>query len=254
MRFIVVGCDGRRSTEWKIWSLRSDVYLTSDAAPEAKVSLHESGHCYFRHDSHHKTYHAAETGRAFPIRGLHWERPPVTDQNGAVSAIYLRFFPADFLTYETAPRPSSAKNPAVHVVAPGGASEMVVGVYFKCDDHGLVAPDETLGVVGDPQKIYEHELNNGESIEALIWSAETNGEARAAVLAQRSSAESAKRLGLAHRRLIRKSKRGRVINTPISREGVISALSAFRFEHGRVELMESRGGRPDIPIGDHADT
>jgi hypothetical protein len=44
IRFGVKDCEGRRSSSWKLWRYRGDVYLTARPARGAfKISLHESG-------------------------------------------------------------------------------------------------------------------------------------------------------------------------------------------------------------------
>jgi len=82
LRFCIGEPAGLRSTIWKIWANRNDVYLSSRAlASYMKVSLHESGMCQFSHTSES----FARTGKRNRDRHIQkWQRRAVCPKSGAV--------------------------------------------------------------------------------------------------------------------------------------------------------------------------
>lgn len=81
-RFCVGEPTGPRSTVWKIWTNRNDVYLSSRAsASHTKVSLHESGVSQFSETSES----FARTGRRNRERHIQrWQRRAVYPESSAV--------------------------------------------------------------------------------------------------------------------------------------------------------------------------
>jgi hypothetical protein len=82
IRFCVGEPAGLRSTVWKIWTHRNDVYLLSRAdASQMKVSLHESGACQFSKTSES----FARTGKRNSERHMQqWRRRAEYPESGAV--------------------------------------------------------------------------------------------------------------------------------------------------------------------------
>ena len=82
LRFCVGEPAGLRSTVWKIWTNRNDVYLSSRTiASQMKISLHKSGACQFSKTSES----FARTGKR--NRGRHmerWQRRAEYPESGAV--------------------------------------------------------------------------------------------------------------------------------------------------------------------------
>lgn len=80
LRFAVRTEDGRRSTIWKVWASKSDVYIQSRMmGSSSKVSLHESGECQYSMTSewlHKNPDKAKKSSRHIVRRKI--ERPSTT--------------------------------------------------------------------------------------------------------------------------------------------------------------------------------
>src|SRR5687768_13079936 len=76
LRFAVGESSGRRSTVWKIWTRKSDVYiLTRMFGADAKVSLHASGECQW---SATETWMKRNPGHRNAQRHIsRWTLPPL---------------------------------------------------------------------------------------------------------------------------------------------------------------------------------
>lgn len=89
LRFGIGEPNLRRSTVWKLWTNKNDVYLASRVVgSELKVSLHELGSCQFS-----RTFESlANTGMKNRDRHLQrWQRRPVYAESGVVHLFRIIF-------------------------------------------------------------------------------------------------------------------------------------------------------------------
>lgn len=91
-RFCVGEATGERSTVWKIWVNRSDIYiLTRMMGSDAKISLHASGHCQFSMTSKWWVNHSEDVVQKKDRHIVHWKLPEIP--NGQTAHVFRIIIP-----------------------------------------------------------------------------------------------------------------------------------------------------------------
>jgi hypothetical protein len=91
-RFCVCEATGERSTVWKIWVNKSDIYiLTRMMGSDAKISLHASGHCQFSMTSKWWVNHSEDVVQKKDRHIVHWKLPEIS--NGQTAHVFRIIIP-----------------------------------------------------------------------------------------------------------------------------------------------------------------